>query len=520
MRFAGRPADGRRREGQLREGWLRDDHPRAAFSHATVFHTAMAQAAAALVAAALGTGLVGCAAGSPQATRAPAEPESRGQPPALEDQEQRLQEEAQAAVDAALRHMATLRGLEPQGTVKARHLDARQLVGEVEASLDRHVPPRAVQGTAELLFGLGTVPQDFDYRGSLLSLMGSELAGLYDPERKTMFLRADLEEGALEATLQHELVHALQDQHYGLARVLEWREDSTDELSALSALAEGDATSAMLDALLAGAGQRAYEISSELMDAQMRLMTGSAPESAGVPSILKRSLIAPYLDGLRFVNDVRREDDWSGVDKVWSRPPATTEQLLHLDKYAAAEPAIPVELPPPPEQHGPWEASFHDVWGEQSLRLVFEEWMPSRTAATQAAGWGGDRIVLYSSGPLQAVLWHVVADTTQAAERIHVGFLRGVHGAGWSQDPERLGGVSEQEAHHRRAQGNLCQERPEAGPFLAQRRGASVVVVAGFFERPTKGPPRAAADCALAKSWAEHVLNQAATGKRSARPKG
>lgn len=418
--------------------------------------------------------------------------------------------EAQALVDAALARISALRGLAPRGPVDARHLSAAELVREVEGSLERHVPPRAIQGTTEMLFGLGTVSPSFDYRASITTLMGTDLAGLYDPDHKRMFLRADLDETALEATLLHELVHALQDQHYGLDRVLKWREDATDELSALSALAEGDATSAMLDAMLEETGRVAYELPADLIETQMRLMTGSAHDHAVVPGILKRSLISPYVDGLRFVNEVRQERGWRGVDEVWQRPPATTEQLLHLDKYRANEGAEVVAVPPEPPiapAQGSWEVLLHDVWGEQSLRLLFEEWVPTRTAALSATGWAGDRIALFSVGEHRALAWHIVADDEEAAQRMHIAFLRGVFGEGWSADPRPAADVSEETAQGHLAAGELCRERPLAGPFLAERRGRSLAVVAGLYRRPASGEaPHAAGNCAQARQWAASVL--------------
>lgn len=436
---------------------------------------------------------------------------------------------AQSLVDAALRRMAALRGLPVLGPVEARHLSAEELVREVELTLDKHVPPAAVAGTADMLFGLGTVPANFDYRASLLALMGTDLAGLYDPERRLMLLRGDLDGTALAATLDHELVHALQDQHYDLGRVLEWREDATDAQSGLSALAEGDATSAMLDAMLQSSGKLAYELPTELLETEMRVMAGSSHESSSVPGVLKRSLMSPYVDGLRFVHAVRREEGWAGVDRVWKRPPATTEQLLHLDKYRAAEPPLEVPFPEPPPVSGTaqgvtaqtgaqggaqgasaapvWQVEARDIWGEQSLRLVFEEWMPTRSAAKNAEGWGGDRIVVFGMGARRAVVWRLEADDAASARRMHIAFLRGVFGPGWSADPRAVADVSEADAIERARKGELCRERSEAGPFHAERRGTTVIVIAGIFERAPEGP-RAAGTCADARAWAERLFRQ------------
>ena len=105
-----------------------------------------------------------------------------------------------------------------------------------------------IEGTKELLFALNLTHADFDYFENLLLLYGTQLAGFYDPEAKEMVLLDDLGVEAQEATLWHELVHALQDQHFNIGELMKFRPGESDALAAAHALAEGDATSAMFDA--------------------------------------------------------------------------------------------------------------------------------------------------------------------------------------------------------------------------------------------------------------------------------
>ena len=110
--------------------------------------------------------------------------------------------------------------------------------------------PDLIEGTKELLFSLNLTRADFDYFASLLLLYGTQLAGFYDPQAKEMVLLDDLGVEAQEATLWHELVHALQDQHYDLQKLTKWSADRGDAVSAAQSFAEGDATSAMMDVML------------------------------------------------------------------------------------------------------------------------------------------------------------------------------------------------------------------------------------------------------------------------------
>src|SRR5262249_17407443 len=149
------------------------------------------------------------------------------------------------------------------------------------------------------------------------------------------------------------------------------------------ALAEGDATSAMLDQLLEANGAKATDLSDELLGVQVRAaaqLTASAPD---VPDILRRSMIAPYIDGIAFVHFLRRRAGWAEVDRVWRSPPASTEQLLHPEKLVARDPPVVIPVPKAPESMAV-SAEYTDVIGEQSIRLLLEEWLPRQPAADAA----------------------------------------------------------------------------------------------------------------------------------------
>ncbi len=428
----------------------------------------------------------------------------------------RSERKAQLAIDETLTRVSRVRQLSARGPVRGEVVSADTMVQRVQKTLDEDVPADALRGTAEVLWALGTVPDGFDYRGSVLSMMNDELAGLYDPKAETMFLRNDLGDEARDATLLHELVHALQDQHYGLDRMSEWRDDATDELSALSCLAEGDATSAMLDGMMEEGGKTALDLPAALLDGQMRMLGGVTDDAERVPAILKRSLIAPYVDGLGFIHALRRQGGWAAVDRAWQARPTTTEQILHPEKYAAREAALPVDVPPPPPPSVPgsatasagaqaqaFELAFHDVWGEQSIRLLFEEWMPLKTAAENASGWGGDRVALYHAGNVGAVAWFLLADDENAAERMLRAFARGVLAKPWSADQLSTSHPSDADARKAIQSDSACRERGTRGPLLVRKRGRALIVLAGPY---VQGSTTVSATCRDAERWAELIL--------------
>ena len=62
------------------------------------------------------------------------------------------------------------------------------------------------------------------------------------------------------------------------------------------------------------------------------------------PPFLRDALLFPYTQGLVFVGTAFASGGWKAVDRVFERLPASTEQVLHADKYAAAEQPVSVPL--------------------------------------------------------------------------------------------------------------------------------------------------------------------------------
>ncbi|MES1173996.1 MAG: hypothetical protein ABUL62_06670 [Myxococcales bacterium] len=413
---------------------------------------------------------------------------------------------AEATVARALRFVSGLRELDATGPVKGRIISREEMVSRVERSLDTEIPPAVVNASGEILFALGTVPASFDYRRGLLQVMRSELLGFYEPHEKTMFIGGDVRGKELDATLWHELVHALQDQHYGLEKLLDWSDDAGDWQGAVHALAEGDATSAMIDALFVDKHVRAPDMPDSVMDLQSALSAGSVQ---GVPAIIKRSVVAPYVDGLSFVNALRRRGGWPAVAAAWQRLPSSTEQILHLDKYDANE--APEALPAlTPSSNGPTQAVYSDVYGEQTLRVLFEEWMPARAAREAAAGWAGDRLTSYSDGQLFSVAWRLRYDTQAAALNALHAFARGVL-APEDQGADSRGRLSEfvsaADAERATRAGQVCRERHTRGPFAVLRRGRELGVTFGPFRRNSQSAV-SEGSCASALSWAAALITQ------------
>ena len=57
-----------------------------------------------------------------------------------------------------------------------------------------------------------------------------------------------------------------------------------------------------------------------------------------MPEILRRQLEFPYLEGQVFVTTLLGQGGWDSVDAAWDELPASTEQILHPERYPSDAP--------------------------------------------------------------------------------------------------------------------------------------------------------------------------------------
>ena len=392
-----------------------------------------------------------------------------------------------------VKRVSDARGLAPLRPVPGVVLPREELLARVKSHVEREVPPEVIQHEGLQLQLFGFVPTTFDYLAETFELLKAQLAGFYEPADGTMYMAADLDGPNAEATLAHELDHALQDQHFDLKPHSKYVPGKSDAQAAFDSLAEGDATSAMADVMFAQAmpGTTALDIPEGMFEQQV-LEGMSADPSLNVPHIMRASLVAPYIAGTLFVNALRRGGGWGAVDAAWTALPATSEQILHVEKWRAHEPALDVPAPTFAALGAGWNAVDTDTNGELGLRVAFAEWMGDERAKVAADGWGGDRGVLVENGDRAALAVHVRYDASRSAAPKEDPFALVAAGLAGS-----VGKPSVKDARW------VCVERAQLGPLGVLKRERELVLVGG----PAKhGAAWAAAgDCALAKRWAAEI---------------
>lgn len=309
--------------------------------------------------------------------------------------------------------VAALRELEPTGPVGRTVLDEDGLRAHVRTILDRELgTPEAAAGE-RLLKALGLVPRDASIRTLYEETLASQIAGQYDPDEQRMYIisRTGRIGPNEQITYAHEFVHALQDQHFDLRAFIGEETDQGDRQAARSALVEGDATLLMT-----------YWAQANLTPQELAEVIGSVdPDAQAIldrmPKIISESLLFPYQAGLNLVFGEQLAGGWDAVNAMFGDPPASTEQVLHPEKYRLREAPAVVTFPDDLAARlgDGWTVAAQDTLGEFALEIWLRDvgGLTRQVSQPAAAGWGGDRVALVE-GPdgAWAVALQLAWDTT------------------------------------------------------------------------------------------------------------
>lgn len=337
-----------------------------------------------------------------------------------------LPAEPTAGYDAIEEQVVAIRGLQPTSDIQPQVLDAEGIRELTTASFRRDNPPELVAASDRLLKGLGLIDANDSLEALYLDLLASQVAGLYDPDSRSMYVVSRTGElGPSEkTTFAHEFTHALQDQTFELSSFDLAEVGEGDRGYARLSLIEGDATLLMT----------LWQLES-LTQAEFVALLGEAmdPEATRIlnemPPVLVQSLLFPYTGGMNFVQCLYADGGWAAVDAAYEDPPASTEQILHPEKYESREAPIPVDLPDDLAARlgDGWSVGLEDTFGEFQIRLWLEHAGGGGGGPVEAAasGWGGDRIAILE-GPddafaiVLATEWDSPDDAREFVERAEI----------------------------------------------------------------------------------------------------
>jgi hypothetical protein len=264
---------------------------------------------------------------------------------------------SKAAVSALIASIETdltaITGLEFHKDVPYAVIGKSQLRAFLEARMKDTIKPEEIHAEETTLKMFGFLPPDFDLKKTTVDLLTEQAAAFYDYHKKKLFIletgdsTTDLHTETEKTALAHELGHALADQHFRLEKYIREGAHSDDGSSARLAVMEGQA-SWLMTAYLSKASTGQPEVPPGVLELMSHAVESSAsqyPVFSKAPLYLRESLVFPYTSGMLFQNAVYEKLGKKAFAEVFERPPLSTQQIIHPEKYldhvAPDIPALP-----------------------------------------------------------------------------------------------------------------------------------------------------------------------------------
>ncbi len=322
-------------------------------------------------------------------------------------------EELRAYVARAMARVEFIRGKEFDQRVPVSVLSREEYRNRSGGSGDSDGPSDYQRWNDQVWEALFVTGESQDSGSAISDTRSAAVAGFYSSRDDEIKVITDTPESPTidNATLVHELVHALQDQQYDLSKP-KYGGDTQDEQLAVDGLIEGDANYV----------ERRY---AQQCGAAWDCV--ATPESAGGgdgggdgPNLgILLTIFQPYSDGPVYIGDLVDLGGWETVDEEFEDPPESTEQVIHRTD----DEPVPIEYRD--RARNGWETfpdqgvDGSDTVGEASMYVMF--WYQARTAdadtvdlrsisdtegpydtynydAEPSAGWGNDRLFPYQKG--------------------------------------------------------------------------------------------------------------------------
>ncbi|MDZ4802260.1 MAG: hypothetical protein SGI92_29225 [Bryobacteraceae bacterium] len=332
-------------------------------------------------------------------------------------------------LEEAVQQLSKITGLQPLKKVRQDTITREGVRKFLEQKLKEEVKPEDIRLEELALKKFGLVPQEFDLKSATVDLITEQAAAFYDFRTKKLYLlegddTASGMAGAQKMIVVHELAHALADQHFDLGKFIR-KSRSDDASTARMAVMEGQATWLMMESMVAGIGQsmRTMPSMAELMGTSAtEAMASQYPVLAKAPLYLRASLIFPYNQGLKFQQALVVKLGNAGFSQVFQKPPVSSQQILHPEKYFAGVEPVKPTLPDLPKG---WKKIHESTVGELEHAILIEQYLSKGDATDIAPAWKGGSLALVENKAKQtAMLYASEWDTPENAKRFFDAYIR------------------------------------------------------------------------------------------------
>ncbi len=310
------------------------------------------------------------------------------------------------------RTVANLRELPFTRPVKYKEIPRSELPVILQQKLFQQMPDREFADSAVALSALGLLPAGVDLKKTYLGLLGEQIGAFYDQHTREVFTFSGqpLSNAQNRVILAHELTHALEDQHFHLENLPLEAKGNDDRTLAASALVEGDATLVMNHYMLANL------TGAVLKDSLASALTTDVRQLAAAPRFLRETLLFPYLKGQVFCEELYARQGWTALAAAFKQPPTCTAHILHPERFLAQPKWEPRAIELPTKTAAGRKPLVDNVVGEFGIQQLLKIWL-GRDSTELAAGWCGDRYLVYGNAEANSYVWRSMWSSEADADR-------------------------------------------------------------------------------------------------------
>ncbi len=303
----------------------------------------------------------------------------------------------------------------------------------------------------------------------MVDVLAEQATALYDFKTKKLYLATWTPADMQEFALVHELVHALQDQHFNLGKYIDGAKGADGDL-ARTAVVEGQASWVMTEYVMRQSGRSLLtsRFLAVAAAAASRVEAKEYPVFAATPLFLQEALLFPYTWGLLFQQSVLEERGEAGFGEVFRHPPASSQHILSPEMYFDGRKPAKPELPKT-KLGRPFKKVAEGEVGQLEHSILIRKFISEEDAKELAPKWRGGRYALLEPRSkertvfIYAVEWESAAD----AER-YFDFYKQILGKKWNSVHFDMQSASE------------VTGGSEAGGFVLSRSATIVTSVEGL----------------------------------------
>lgn len=341
------------------------------------------------------------------------------------------------SVDELLKFASTDSGLPIRHDVKRKLADRQEVESYLEKGMKDDKDAQRLERSSEVLKKFGLIPRDFQLGRFLVAMLKEQVAGYYDPKKKTVNILNWVDPEQQKPVLAHELTHALQDESFNMEKWMKEAEtegekkndpkpadiDTDEESEAREAVVEGQAMVVMMDYSLAGTGKTLLDMP-QIGDALKRgMLEGSdSPTFRSAPIFLKEELTFPYRYGMDFTLALEKAGGKPlGFAGAFKDPPKTTREIMEPDTYLAHEKIKPVKRLDFKRDFEKYDTFDIGAIGEFDVDVLVEQYAGRDRAEDIFPAWRGGyyfagRPLGMKSGPLGVLYVSRWASPEKAAQ--------------------------------------------------------------------------------------------------------